>query len=38
MNFAGHPANLPELSWPYAHPAVMLGMGIVTGILPVHFR
>jgi magnesium transporter len=38
MNFAGHPANLPELSWPYAYPAVMTGMGLVTGILLVHFR
>jgi magnesium transporter len=38
MNFAGHTANLPELSWPYAYPAVMTGMGLVTGILLVHFR
>ncbi len=38
MNFADHPANLPELAWPYAYPAVMVGMGLVTGILLVHFR
>jgi len=38
MNFANHPANLPELAWPYAYPAVMIGMGFVTGILLVHFR
>jgi magnesium transporter len=38
MNFSGHAANLPELAWPYAYPAVMVGMGLVTGILLVHFR
>ena len=38
MNFADHAANLPELSWPYAYPAVMVGMVFVTGILLVHFR
>jgi magnesium transporter len=38
MNFGDHAANLPELSWAYAYPAVMVGMGLVTGILLVHFR
>jgi len=38
MNFGDHPTNLPELAWPYAYPAVMVGMGLVTGILLVHFR
>ena len=38
MNFSGHAANLPELAWPYAYPAVVVGMGLVTGILLVHFR
>jgi magnesium transporter len=38
MNFGEHAANLPELTWPYAYPAVMAGMGLVTGILLVHFR
>jgi magnesium transporter len=38
MNFAGGAWNLPELSWPYAYPAVMLGMTLVTLILVVHFQ
>lgn len=38
MNFSDHAANLPELSWPHAYPAVMVGMVFVTGILFVHFR
>lgn len=38
MNFSGHATNLPELAWPYAYPAVMVGMTLVTGVLLVHFR
>ena len=38
MNFAGGAWNLPELSWPYAYPAVMLGMTLVTLVLVVHFQ
>jgi magnesium transporter len=38
MNFADGGWNLPELSWPFAYPAVMLGMTLVTLILVVHFQ
>jgi len=38
MNFGEHAANLPELSWPYAYPAVIIGMGLVSAILLVYFR
>jgi len=38
MNFGDHATNLPELTWPYAYPAVVGGMGLVTAILLVHFR
>ncbi|MBB6646489.1 magnesium/cobalt transporter CorA [Halobellus ruber] len=38
MNFGEHGTDLPGLSWPCAHPAVMMGMGLVTGILLVHLR
>ncbi|MFA1610268.1 magnesium/cobalt transporter CorA [Halobellus rubicundus] len=38
MNFGDHATNLPELTWPFAYPAVVVGMALVTGILLVHFR
>lgn len=38
MNFAEAPWNMPELAWPYAYPAVMLGMGVVSLILLWYFR
>ncbi|MGQ4554468.1 magnesium/cobalt transporter CorA [Halobellus sp. GM3] len=38
MNFGEHATNLPELFWPYAYPAVIVGMSLVTAILLVHFR
>jgi magnesium transporter len=38
MNFGEHATNLPELTWPYAYPAVVVGMGLVTAILLVYFR
>ncbi|WP_336359148.1 magnesium/cobalt transporter CorA [Haladaptatus sp. ZSTT2] len=38
MNFAGGPFNMSELQWPYAYPAVLLGMFLITIILVVYFR
>jgi magnesium transporter len=38
MNFADTPFAIPELSWTYGYPAVMLGMAILTGMMLVHFR
>jgi magnesium transporter len=38
MNFTNHPANMPELAWPFAYPAVLLGMTLVAAILLVYFR
>jgi magnesium transporter len=38
MNFADSPYNMPELSWTYGYPAVMLGMLGVTVILIAYFR
>jgi magnesium transporter len=38
MNFAGGPFNMPELGWPYAYPAVMLGMASVSLVMLVYFR
>jgi len=38
MNFGDHATNLPELTWPYAYPAVVVGMALVTAILLAHFR
>ena len=38
MNFDGSPFNMPELAWRFGYPAVMLGMGLMVGILLVHFR
>ncbi|MFW6320814.1 MAG: magnesium/cobalt transporter CorA [Halohasta sp.] len=38
MNFAGTPFAMPELSWTYSYPAVMLGMGVLAGLMLVHFR
>ncbi|QIB74641.1 magnesium/cobalt transporter CorA [Halogeometricum borinquense] len=37
MNFSDGAWNMPELSWSYAYPAVMLGMALVTLILLYHF-
>ena len=30
--------NMPELAWQFGYPAVMLGMGLVAGVMLVHFR
>jgi len=38
MNFADSPFAMPELYWTYGYPAVMIGMGILAGMMLVHFR
>ncbi|MFB6183644.1 MAG: magnesium/cobalt transporter CorA [Haloarculaceae archaeon] len=38
MNFAGGPYNMPELTWRYGYPAVMLGMGVVALLMTAFFR
>jgi len=38
MNFTDSPFNMPELGWTFGYPAVMLGMGLLTGIILAHFR
>jgi magnesium transporter len=38
MNFGDSRYNMPELGWPFAYPAVMLGMLGVALVLVVHFR
>jgi magnesium transporter len=38
MNFAESPYNMPELTWRYGYPAVMLGMASVTALLVAYFR
>ena len=38
MNFSEGALNMPELTWPYAYPAVMLGMAVVTIVLLQYFR
>jgi magnesium transporter len=38
MNFSEGPFNMPELTWPYAYPAIALGMAAVSLILLVYFR
>jgi magnesium transporter len=38
MNFADSPYNMPELAWPYAYPAVMVGMLLVALVMLSYFR
>ena len=38
MNFAESPFAMPELYWTYSYPAVMIGMGVLAGIMILHFR
>ena len=38
MNFSGDATNMPELTWAYAYPAVMLGMLGVAGAMLWYFR
>lgn len=38
MNVGGGPWNMPEPGWPYAYPAVMLGMGLSALVPLTYFR
>ncbi|EJN61035.1 magnesium/cobalt transporter CorA [Halogranum rubrum] len=38
MNFSGGAFNMPELTWAYGYPAVMLGMAAVSFVLLAYFR
>ncbi|MFC6732489.1 magnesium/cobalt transporter CorA [Haladaptatus sp. DYSN1] len=38
MNITGSALNMPELAWPYAYPAVLFGMFLMTLILVVYFH
>lgn len=38
MNFADSPFAMPELTWTYGYPAVMIGMALLAGAMVVHFR
>jgi magnesium transporter len=38
MNFSDGAFNMPELSWPYAYPAVMLGMAGVALVMLLQFH
>jgi magnesium transporter len=38
MNFSEGAFNMPELAWPYAYPAVMVGMGLTAVVLVAYFR
>ena len=38
MNSADSPYNMPELSWAYGYPAVILGMLGLTVVLVTYFR
>ncbi|WP_135830528.1 magnesium/cobalt transporter CorA [Halorussus halobius] len=38
MNFSDSPYNMPELTWAFGYPAVMLGMAGVAVILVAYFR
>ncbi len=38
MNFADGAYAMPELAWPYAYPAAMVGMALVAGIMLAYFR
>ncbi|GAA0216414.1 magnesium/cobalt transporter CorA [Halobaculum roseum] len=38
MNFTDTPFAMPELYWTYGYPAVMIGMGVLSGMMLVHFR
>jgi len=39
MNFdTAQPFNMPELAWPFAYPAAMLGMALVALVLFAYFR
>ncbi|MDG5776256.1 magnesium/cobalt transporter CorA [Haloarculaceae archaeon H-GB2-1] len=38
MNFSDSPYNMPELTWQFGYPAVMLGMFVVSVVLVAFFR
>lgn len=38
MDFSDSRFNMPELGWTFGYPAVVLGMGLLTAIVLVHFR
>jgi magnesium transporter len=38
MNFAESPYNMPELTWRFGYPAVLLGMAAITAVMIVYFR
>jgi magnesium transporter len=38
MNFEGSAYNIPELTWTYGYPAVLLGMTAITVVLVAYFR
>ncbi|WEL21452.1 magnesium/cobalt transporter CorA [Halorhabdus sp. BNX81] len=38
MNFSGGPYNMPELTWEFGYPAVMLGMAGVAALMVFYFR
>lgn len=38
MNFGDSPYNMPELTWTFGYPAVMLGMAGMAGVLLWYFR
>ncbi|WP_336002478.1 magnesium/cobalt transporter CorA [Halorientalis halophila] len=38
MNFAESPYNMPELTWRYGYPAVLVLMAVITGAMLVYFQ
>ena len=38
MNFEGGAVAMPELGWPFAYPAVLVGMAAIALVLVVYFR
>jgi magnesium transporter len=38
MNFAASPYNVPELTWRYGYPAVLLLMVVIPGGMLVYFK
>jgi magnesium transporter len=38
MNFGGSPYNMPELTWRYGYPAVLVLMGAIAGAMLVYFQ
>jgi len=38
MNFADSPYNMPELTWEFGYPAVMIGMAGIAALMVLYFR